>query len=271
MYLNGKSQSECSESITQSELQSPAISQSQLHSQTGGSETISQSEMDLKYGVRRPNLPTYRSKDVEAHNTMATRIWVTYRHGVYDVTDWVATHPGGNKILLAAGKQLEPYFNTYAVHKSKMALDIMEDLRIGNLHPDDMKVVKLKASDDPYYNDPTRHPALKVNSEKPFNAETPIELVTQSYLTPNDLFFVRNHLPVPRIDIKNFKLTLAGEGMKSPINYTIGDLKKKFKVHKITSTVQCAGNRRSEMAQTKPVKGLSWSSNAISTAEWTGM
>ncbi len=48
--------------------------------------------------------------------------------------------PGGNKILLAAGKDLQPFFNMFAVHKAKHVLEIMESLRIGNVHPEDMKV-----------------------------------------------------------------------------------------------------------------------------------
>lgn len=53
---------------------------------------------------------------------------------------------------------------------------------------------------DPYSGEPQRHPALVVRSQKPFNAETPAELLTGKLYTPNDLFYVRNHLPVPAVD-----------------------------------------------------------------------
>lgn len=53
---------------------------------------------------------------------------------------------------------------------------------------------------DPYANEPERHPALVVRTAKPFNAETPGALLAGSPLTPVDLFYVRNHLPVPHID-----------------------------------------------------------------------
>jgi sulfite oxidase len=36
-------------------------------------------------------------------------------------------------------------------------------------------------------------------------------------------------------------------------------------------TLQCAGNRRKDMHGYKPVQGLMWGVNAISTAEWTGV
>ena len=53
---------------------------------------------------------------------------------------------------------------------------------------------------DPYANEPARHPALVVRTQKPFNAETPGPLLAGAPLTPVDLFYVRNHLPVPHVD-----------------------------------------------------------------------
>jgi len=40
--------------------------------------------------------------------------------------------------------------------------------------------------------------------------------------------------------------------------------------HDVTATLQCAGNRRSEMAAVRGVRGLSWGGGAISTAVWSG-
>lgn len=58
---------------------------------------------------------------------------------------------------------------------------------------------RTKSADDPFANDPIRHPALIANSERPYNAELPPTLLTDNFVTPNDLFFVRNHLPVPKV------------------------------------------------------------------------
>ena len=52
---------------------------------------------------------------------------------------------------------------------------------------------------DPYANEPRRHRALIVRSDKPYNAESPPDVLLAPS-TPNDLFYVRNHLPVPHID-----------------------------------------------------------------------
>lgn len=52
---------------------------------------------------------------------------------------------------------------------------------------------------DPYANDPARHPALMPRTIKPYNGETPNVLLT-SIITPTEIFFTRNHLPVPAVD-----------------------------------------------------------------------
>jgi len=53
---------------------------------------------------------------------------------------------------------------------------------------------------DPYANEPKRHKALLVRSGKPFNAETPTDALGSGPSTPNELFYVRNHLPVPHVE-----------------------------------------------------------------------
>ena len=62
--------------------------------------------------------------------------------GVYDVTDFVGSHPGGNKILMAAGGAIEPFWALYAQHKTAEVAEILEGLRIGNLDPADIVEVK---------------------------------------------------------------------------------------------------------------------------------
>ncbi|PIN02014.1 Sulfite oxidase, molybdopterin-binding component [Handroanthus impetiginosus] len=53
----------------------------------------------------------------------------------------------------------------------------------------------LRAPTD-YSQEPSRHPALLVNSKEPFNAEPP----RSSYVTPVEFFYKRNHGPVPIAD-----------------------------------------------------------------------
>ncbi|CAI5743922.1 unnamed protein product [Peronospora destructor] len=227
-------------------------------------------------GQVQVDLPTYTFREVQNH-TGAKRngTWVVYKHGVYDITKFIGMHPGGTKILLAAGNSIEPFWQLYAAHNHAEVHKILETLRIGNLRDKDVEMLetarKARYGEGPYSRDPTRHPALKVNSNMPFNAEPPAELLMESFITPNGLFFVRNHLPVPEVDIGNFTLKVSGLGIDKDMEFTLDDLKSKFKHHTVTTTVQCAGNRRAEMSGVKQVNGLSWGTTALSTAEWTGV
>lgn len=57
---------------------------------------------------------------------------------------------------------------------------------------------------DPFAKDPPRHPALITRTAKPFNGETPGVLL-HTVDIPTDLFYVRNHLPVPEVDAESYK------------------------------------------------------------------
>ncbi|XP_076457669.1 sulfite oxidase-like [Babylonia areolata] len=224
-------------------------------------------EVENSYGALRPELPTYTLQDVSKHKTRDTGIWVTYKNAVYDITDYVASHPGGSKILLAAGGSMEPFWNMYGVHKQDSILQIAEQYRIGNIT--ERVGSEVVSGDDPYAKEPVRSPILIPSSRKPFNAEPPSQLLAEKFLTPNDLFYVRNHLPVPTID--PLKYSLAIQGSQRGAVYSLAQLKKQFKKKSVAAVVQCAGNRRSEMVKIKSVKGLNWGMAAIGNAEWSGV
>ncbi len=65
----------------------------------------------------RPDLPFLTKSDVAKHKTKESAILVTYQNGVYDITEFVPGHPGGDKILLAAGGSVDPFWDLYAQHK----------------------------------------------------------------------------------------------------------------------------------------------------------
>ncbi|EEZ97850.1 sulfite oxidase, mitochondrial [Tribolium castaneum] len=228
-----------------------------------------QEASDTKAGVAREGLPYYSLQDVSQHCNKDTRIWVTYKEGVYDITDFVEGHPGGDQILLAAGSSVEPFWMLYAVHNNPHVWEILETLRIGNVTKEDAGKLTENMS-DPYSTDPKRHPVLHPASVKPFNAETPPFLLVQQFITPNELFYVRNHLPVPKVDPETYELEIEIEGKNKTLSLTLDELKK-LPRHTITATIMCAGNRRSEMTKVKPVKGLSWGAAAVGNATWTGV
>ena len=115
-----------------------------------------------------------------------------------------------------------------------------------------------------------RHPALRTVIDKPFNGEPPLELLTDKFLTPNDIFYVTNHLPVPIIDPEAYRLTVEGEGLNGTLKISLHDLKTQFPKHTVTATLQCAGNRRSEMNKIRAVQDAHWETGAISNATWGG-
>ncbi|CAG11757.1 unnamed protein product, partial [Tetraodon nigroviridis] len=211
----------------------------------------------------------FTQEEVTSHRSLEDGVWVTYRGGVYDITEFVAVHPGGDKILLAAGGALEPFWSLYAVHNQEHVLEILSEYKVGELSAEDLKKQRSVQTADPYSSDPVRHPGLRVNSLKPFNAEPPSEILSDSYITPSAIFFKRNHLPVPRVDPGSYRLQV--EGLPGgALALTLEDLKTKFPKHTVTATLQCAGNRRSEMNEVKQVKGLNWGIAAISNATWGG-
>jgi len=228
-------------------------------------------EEAIAVGELVEGLPEYSNDEIKKHTTPETGIWVRYKAGVYDITSFVEAHPGGNKILLAAGGSIEPFWALYGVHKSNQVYQMLEENRIGNLAKADREAEVFKPpGEGPWAHEPERHAVLIVRSAQPFNGETPADLLTYSFHTPNSLFYVRNHLPVPLIDPKEYQLEIAIEGGKT-VKLSLDDLKEKFPKKTITASLQCTGNRRNEMKQVKDVKGLDWGVGAIGNAEWTGV
>lgn len=106
---------------------------------------------------------------------------------------------------------------------------------------------------------------LIVRSLRPEDLETPPELFT-SWLTPNDLFYVRHHLYAPDINVGEWKLTVDGE-VSTPLSLSLEDLRKLPKAS-VTVTLECAGNGRAFYEPA--VAGIQWEKGAVGTAKWAG-
>jgi sulfite oxidase len=78
-------------------------------------------------------------------------------------------------------------------------------------------------------------------------------------------------LPVPDIDIKNYELEVEVEGTNTTKSFKFDELIKKYPKVEVIAAITCGGNRRSEMAHIKEIKGLFWSAGAIGNAVWTGI
>ncbi len=70
-----------------------------------------------KAGRRVEGLPEFSMSEVRGHDGKDKGVWVTFRSGVYDITKLVPKHPGTLDISVAAGGQLETFWEQYAMHK----------------------------------------------------------------------------------------------------------------------------------------------------------
>lgn len=225
---------------------------------------------------RDPSQPRFRLHEVRKHDATSGEPWVTFEDKVYDITDWVAAHPGGDVILRAAGGSIEPYWNIFSIHKSQHVYDILDQYKIGFIDVADLVDGKpsMEEIEDPFDNDPERDPRLITHTDKPRNAEPPNEELDREFRTPNELFYVRHHMWVPVVkeeEAEDHVLTVELPDGDSK-QYTLTDLRTKFPTHKVTAVLQCSGNRRNDMTRhAGKTNGLQWGVGAISNAEWEGV
>jgi DMSO/TMAO reductase YedYZ molybdopterin-dependent catalytic subunit len=106
----------------------------------------------------------------------------------------------------------------------------------------------------------------KVVTAAPENSETPLEHV-RSWVTPNRLFFVRNHFPTPALELADWRLRLEG-CVARPGTWTWEELAA-LPERTVFATVECAGNGRSFLQE--HVHGVQWGAGAVGHAEWTGV
>jgi sulfite oxidase len=112
---------------------------------------------------------------------------------------------------------------------------------------------------------PGKRPMI-LHNDRPEDLETPVRYF-DSWLTPNDAFFVRQHLPRPAaIDPAAYRLTVNGMVSK-PLELTLADLQK-LPQTTVPATIECTGNGRS--FYTPKVPGIQWGRGAIGNAEWSG-
>jgi len=149
---------------------------------------------------------------------------------------------------------------------------VLEEYFIGELDPRDLVDGKLSQDklEDPFVSDPRRDPRLLQHTAKPCNAETPNSCLGD-FVTPTEVFYTRNHLWVPQVNGQHHVLNVElPDGTEK--QYTLADLKSRFKPFSITATLQCTGNRRKHMSDNaKPATGLQWEAGAISNTDWTGV
>eukprot|EP00761_Pharyngomonas_kirbyi_P011410 gb/GECH01011435.1/.p1 GENE.gb/GECH01011435.1/~~gb/GECH01011435.1/.p1 ORF type:complete len:124 (+),score=28.50 gb/GECH01011435.1/:1-372(+) len=78
----------------------------------------------------------YSQKEIQKHNESSGEPWVVIHGKVYDVTNFIDDHPGGDEVILeTAGEDATEGFEN--VGHSSDAREQLADLQIGTVHPDD--------------------------------------------------------------------------------------------------------------------------------------
>ncbi|KAF8941667.1 hypothetical protein BGZ58_000003 [Dissophora ornata] len=141
---------------------------------------------------------------------------------------------------------------------------------------------KKELCDIDYSQDPPRILSnYLVHAPKPFNAEPHLPLLVNSgNITPTDVFFKRNHGPIPDIRLDDHRVYIGvqhslqgSQGQPAVVEWKVlnmSDIMNKWPKATITASLQCAGNRREGLAQVKEVKGVIWKAGTISNAVWSG-
>jgi sulfite oxidase len=111
---------------------------------------------------------------------------------------------------------------------------------------------------------------LIVHGKFPMNAEPKLDDLVESWLTPVEHFYIRSHAPVPKVAIKKFRLSITGL-VNNPLDISLDELAGEFKQTSAVATMCCAGNRRSEHHDVKPVKGVLWKEGPLGNAKWGGV
>ena len=120
---------------------------------------------------------------------------------------------------------------------------------------------------DPWHTQPHPQPATLVTIDSdPFVGETPLSAI-QSWLTPNSLYYARNHFVTPDIDVSEWSLDVDGH-VDRHVELTYPEIRR-FTKRTLPVTMECAGNNRVDLEPA--VGGNRFQGGAVSTAVWAGV
>lgn len=108
---------------------------------------------------------------------------------------------------------------------------------------------------------------MRVMTEKPRNAETPVEHL-RSWITANAIFFDRNQgeIPTEQVSLSDWRLTVEGE-VEKPLLFDYEEIIRMPKAI-VSNTIECSGNSRSLLEKKAP--GNPWTIGGIGNAVWGG-
>jgi DMSO/TMAO reductase YedYZ molybdopterin-dependent catalytic subunit len=109
-------------------------------------------------------------------------------------------------------------------------------------------------------------PGVISRLREPDNFEFPFATLN-SFLTPNEQFYVRTHFGVPHIDPNRWRLRIEG-AVRKPIEISYDDLRAMPSVT-LTALLECSGNSRVFLKPPQTI--IRWELGGVSNAEWTGV
>ena len=114
--------------------------------------------------------------------------------------------------------------------------------------------------------DPRQRRILIIRSYRFFRSRNTGEYL-DTWLTPAQHFFVRNHMHEPStLDASSWQLSIGGE-VEKPFTINLAELAK-LEAHAIVNTLECAGNGRAFHAPKVP--GVQWQRGAVGTGRFSG-
>ena len=111
-----------------------------------------------------------------------------------------------------------------------------------------------------------QHPGLIIREKEPENLEFPFSTL-DSFITPNEKFFIRSHFAIPKLETDSWRLKIEGAVDQAlEINY---DELLSMPSRTIVAMLECAGNSRVFLVP--QANGTQWELGAVGNAEWTGV
>jgi DMSO/TMAO reductase YedYZ molybdopterin-dependent catalytic subunit len=130
-----------------------------------------------------------------------------------------------------------------------------------------MSIVDAKKFEDTQINMPVPSGVgMIIRQKEPINFEFPFDKL-DSFLTPNDLFYIRSHFRAPELTTDSYQLRIHG-AVENPLTLDYQQLRE-FPSETRTATLECAGNSRIFLVP--QVEGAQWELGAVGNAEWTGV
>ena len=107
---------------------------------------------------------------------------------------------------------------------------------------------------------------LIIRQHDPKNLETPFDQL-DSFLTPTELFYIRNHFAPPKLDLASYRLRIDG-AVAHPFSLSYDELRDMPSQTRV-AVLECAGNSRVFLVP--QVQGVQWELGAVGNAAWTGV